>query len=296
MPLTASPDPVGAAPPTALQPKIDQVSAELRAAVGAGRLGVAYSGGVDSAVLLGLAARALGVDRVVGLLGISASLPARERRGAHQTAAAIGAAVIEVPTDELNDANYQGNDVDRCYYCKNELFDQIGPQFMASHGLVAVAYGENADDAHRLDRPGSRAAVEHGVLRPLAAAGLSKDDVRAAARWLGLAVAEKPAAPCLASRIPHGEPVTAEKLAQIETAEDGLTALGFTEVRVRHHGATARIELPLADLDRLFDPDLRAQVLQAVRAARFSTVVVDLAGLQSGAFTTKLLGVPSVAR
>lgn len=180
-------------------------------------LGVAYSGGVDSAALLAAAVRIPGPDAVRALLGVPESLPRREYRAALATAARIGATVVEIPTDEIDDEHYRANDVDRCYHCKSELFSRIDAASASGLGLAALAYGEKADDARRPDRPGGRAADEHRVLRPLAEAGLTKAGVRALARDLGLVVADKPAAPCLASRIPHGEPVTPQKLRQIET-------------------------------------------------------------------------------
>jgi uncharacterized protein len=160
---------------------------------------------------------------------------------------------------------------------------------VAAHRLDAVAYGENADDARRPDRPGSRAATTHAVLRPLADLGLTKADVRALARELGLSVADKPAAPCLASRIPHHEPVTPEKLRQIDRAEAALRALGLTDLRVRHHGDVARVELLAEDLPRAVAEPLRTQLVAAVRSAGFRFVTVDLAGIQSGAFTLPLV-------
>ncbi len=255
----------------------------------AARLGVAYSGGVDSATLAAAAVAALGTDRVVAILGVSASLAARERRLAHRTAARIGVRVVEVVTHEQEDPHYLANGVDRCYYCKTELFTRIDDDLAAELGLSAIAYGENASDAVRPDRPGSLAATEHRVLRPLAAAGATKQDVREMARALGVDVADKPAAPCLASRIPHGEPVTAEKLRAIDLAEDAVLAAGFGDCRVRHHGEVARIEIPAGEMARMLDETLRARVVDGVRAAGFRFVTVDLAGIQSGAFTLPLL-------
>jgi uncharacterized protein len=157
------------------------------------------------------------------------------------------------------------------------------------YGLSAVAYGENADDTVRPDRPGARAAGNHSVLRPLADAGLTKADVRTVARELGLASAEKPAAPCLASRIPHFEEVTPEKLRQVEAAESALRTLGFPDSRVRHHGDVARVELPVADLVRAVSEPTRELLAQAVRSAGFRFVALDVAGIQSGAFTLPLV-------
>ncbi len=253
------------------------------------RVGVAYSGGVDSATLLALAVRALGPDRVVALLGVSPSLAATERTQAHDVAAFIGVPVVEVHTAEGDGAAYRRNGPDRCYHCKDELFTRIDDEVVARHRLSVVAYGENADDARRPDRPGSRAASEHQVLRPLADAGLDKAAVRRVAHVLRLPCADKPAAPCLASRIPHFEEVTPEKLAQVEAAEAGLKALGFTDCRVRHHGEVARIELPAGDVARAAEPSVRDQVITAVRAAGFRFVTLDLGGIQSGAFTLSLL-------
>ncbi len=268
-----------------------RVAAVHEALAGVGRLGVAYSGGVDSATLLALAVRALGAARVVAILGVSPSLADSERIAAHRAAAGIGAPVIEVRTWEGDNPAYRANGPDRCFHCKDELFTRIGDDVVEAQGLDAIAYGENADDARRPDRPGSRAASDHRVLRPLADAGVDKAAVRRIARALGLPVADKPAAPCLASRIPHFQEVSPEKLAQVEAAEAALHALGFDDCRVRHHGDVARVELRVGDLVRAVSPDLRAQVHAAVRSAGFRFVAVDLAGIQSGAFTLSLLGV-----
>lgn len=272
----------------------DEYAARITARVeetlaGVGRLGVAFSGGVDSSVLLALAARALGRDRVVAVLGVSASLAADERSAAHEVARHIGVEVVEVATREGERAAYQANGPDRCFHCRDELFTRIGEQVVAAHRLDAVAYGENADDALRPDRPGARAATDHRVLRPLADLGLDKAAVRRLARTFALPSADKPAAPCLASRIPHFSVVSPEKLRQIERAEAALRRLGFTDLRVRHHGDVARIELPEADLVRAVTGPLRREVHAAVTAAGFRFAAVDLAGVQSGAFTLPLV-------
>ncbi|GAA1395570.1 ATP-dependent sacrificial sulfur transferase LarE [Luteococcus peritonei] len=254
-----------------------------------GRLGVAYSGGVDSATLTALAVDALGSGRVVAVMGVSASLAASERELARATARQIGVELVEVETHEQDNPAYAANGADRCFHCKDELFTRIDDELVARLGLVAVAYGENADDALRPDRPGSRAATDHRVLRPLADVGLTKHQVRAVARAFGLQVADKPAAPCLASRIPHGEPVTPEKLRQVDQAETALRAAGFSDGRVRHHGSIARLELPVEEFCLLTDPERRRALLAEVRAAGFAHVTVDLAGIQSGAFTLQVL-------
>lgn len=281
--------------PSSAPPPLTGADAAAADRVGAlldtpGRLGVAFSGGVDSSVLLALAARRLGAGRVVAVLGVSPSLAADERAAAHRVAARVGVPVVEVATKEGDLPAYRANGPDRCYHCKDELFTRISAEVARAHGITAVAYGENADDVLRPDRPGSRAAARRGVLRPLADAGLDKAAVRRIAAALNLPCADKPAAPCLASRIPHFEQVTPEKLGQIERAEQALRGLGFTDCRVRHHGETARIEVPSAEIARLAG-DLREEALAAVRAAGFHTVAVDLAGIRSGAFTLPLVGV-----
>jgi uncharacterized protein len=267
----------------------DHVTALLRAAVPAGRLGVAFSGGVDSSTLLALAVRALGTARVVAVLGVSPSLAADERVAAHEVAAVVGAALVEVRTHEGDNPDYRRNGPDRCFFCKDELFVRIDAELARAHGLTAVAYGENADDARRPDRPGSRAATEHAVLRPLAEAGLDKAAVRRIARAFALPCADKPAAPCLASRIPHFQEVTPEKLAQVDAAEAALRRLGLGDLRVRHHGDVARLEVPATDLPAVVAEPLRDDVVRAVRSAGFRFVAVDLAGVQSGAFTLPLV-------
>ena len=275
--------------PTAPWTRVRATAAIVPALTGVRRLGVAFSGGVDSSVLLALAAEVLGRDQVLAVLGVSPSLAAEERTAAHQVARLIGVSVAEVETREGERAGYIANGPDRCFHCKDELFTTIDAELLTEHRLDAVAYGENADDAARPDRPGSRAATEHAVLRPLADAGMTKADVRAIARLLDLPVADKPAAPCLASRIPHFETVTPQKLRQIDQAEAALRRLGLGDLRVRHHGAVARVELTEVDLVRVVRAPLREQIQQAVRHAGFRFVTVDLSGIQSGAFTLPLV-------
>lgn len=252
-------------------------------------LGVAFSGGVDSSVLVALAAHHLGVEQVIAVLGVSASLAGDERTAAHEVAADVGVRIVEIETREGDRPEYRRNGPDRCFYCKDELFTRISDEIISRYGLRAVAYGENADDAHRPDRPGSRAAVAHRVLSPLAEAGLDKAAVRRIAHAFGLASADKPAAPCLASRIPHFVPVDPVKLSQIEHAEAGLRRLGFRDIRVRHHGTVARLELSADDLPRAVIEPLRTAVRAAVIEAGFDFAAVDLGGIQSGAFTLPLV-------
>lgn len=209
-------------------------------------LAVAYSGGVDSSVLLHAAHARLGA-RAVGVLADSASLPRRELREARAVAQRIGARLVELDTAELDDPRYRANAGDRCYFCKSALFDALEP-WARANGYAAVAFGEIADDA--LDvRPGGRAARERGVRAPLAEAGFTKEDVRRYAREHGLPVADKPASACLASRLPVGTVVTRERLARIEAAEDALKDLGFRVVRVRDHGDLARVEVGRLEIE-----------------------------------------------
>ncbi len=252
-------------------------------------LGVAYSGGVDSATVLALAVQELGGENVVALLGVSPSLATDERARAHETARVIGARVVEVPTREGDRPEYRANGVDRCFHCKDELFTRISQDVTEELGLAAVAYGENADDARRPDRPGSEAATRHKVLKPLLHAQMSKAMVRRVARNMGVPVADKPAAPCLASRIPHFQEVTPEKLRQVDQFEGGLRRLGFTDLRVRHHGDIARVELLAEEIPRA--AQLHEEVWQLGTDAGFRFVALDLRGIQSGAFTLPLVEV-----
>lgn len=266
---------------------VTDVSASL---IGIERLGVAFSGGVDSATLLAIAARALGPENVVALLGVSASLASRERKIAHDVAAHIGVELIEVQTRELELAEYRRNDADRCFHCKNTLFSTISDQVVEELGLSAVAYGENADDAVATDRPGQAAARHHRILRPLAECGVDKAAVRRIAAAFKLSVAHKPATPCLSSRIaPHVE-VTEARLLQVEQVEAAIFELGFEDVRVRHFGKAARIELPKEQLHLASQDGVRQQIVNAAIQAGFEQVSLDLNGLKSGAFAKNLLG------
>jgi pyridinium-3,5-biscarboxylic acid mononucleotide sulfurtransferase len=265
------------------------IAAVSTSLTGVRRLGVAFSGGVDSSLVLALATQILGVDRVIAVLGVSPSLAAAERSAAHEVARQVGVQLVEVMTHEAERPEYQANGPDRCFHCKEELFSRIDDGIAEQYELDAIAYGENADDARRPDRPGASAAANHNVLRPLADAGMTKLGVRTVARALGLQVADKPAAPCLASRIPHHHVVTPTKLSQIDRAESALRQLGFAELRVRHHDDIARIELPPPDLIRAVSDPLRTKVLDAVRGAGFRFVAVDVGGIQSGAFTLPLV-------
>ena len=243
---------------------------------GAGRVVTAFSGGVDSALLARVSHDVLG-ERAVAVTAVSASLAPAELEDCRRFAAEWDMRWIEVDTDELNRADYVGNGPDRCYHCKSELMDRIAP-VAAAEGAV-VALGVNVDDLSD-HRPGQRAAAERGAMFPLVDAGFTKSMVRAAARHLGLSAWDKPAAACLASRLPYGTPVTLGTLTAVARAESGLHGLGFREVRVRHYGDLARVELPVADLGRALE--LRDEVIVAVRAAGYRYVTLDMEGLRSG--------------
>jgi len=218
-------------------------------------LAVAYSGGVDSAVLLHAARSVLG-DKACGVIADSPSLPRRELREALELAQTIGARVEVVRTNELDDERYRANAGDRCYFCKSALFSAMEP-WARAQGFRALAFGEITDDLSDI-RPGARAAKEFGVVAPLSAAGFSKEDVRRYAREAGLVVAEKPSSACLASRLPVGTRVSAERLGRIERAEEALKQLGLRQLRVRDLGESARVEVGRDELAfaRAHEPEI----------------------------------------
>ncbi len=237
---------------------------------------VAFSGGVDSTLVAALAFAAVG-HQAVAAIDASPSLPADELRDARVVAAQIGIALIELETNELEDPGYASNPVDRCYYCKRALFDALDP--IARERGATVVDGYNAADAAEVLH-GRRAAAEHEVRSPLYEADLGKADVRTLAAALGLPTADKPAAACLASRIPTGTPVTLETLRQIERAERALRAVGLREFRVRHHGDIARIETAPAEIELAIAQ--REAIVREVTNAGYRYVALDLAGYRRG--------------
>lgn len=245
---------------------------------------VAFSGGVDSAYLLSAAHAALG-DRCVAATAVSPSLAHEELAISKRIAAAMGARHILVETQELDDPRYRRNDHQRCYFCKHELFTRLA-RLSARLDLPHVIYGANADDVGDY-RPGMRAAGEFGARAPLLEAGLGKQEIRRLARVRGIEVWDKPASPCLASRLPFGTAVTRPALAQIEQSERILHGLGFRDVRVRHHGAAARIEVPRPEIPRL--AAALPEVTAALRALGFRDVTIAPDGLRSGRYTAALV-------
>jgi uncharacterized protein len=238
---------------------------------------VAYSGGVDSALVMAVAHEQLG-DRALACIGVSPSYPTREMRSAVQVAEDAGVPYRLVDTEEYLDPNYAANPVNRCYFCKSELHDRL-KAIATAEGWQVVMDGNNASDLGEF-RPGMDAARERAVRSPLVEAGIAKPEVRQIAQHLGLPVWDKPAMACLSSRVPHGTAITPELLRQIETAEDVLVDLGFTQFRVRHHTEIARIELPAEDFARAIAH--HQTIVEGVRAAGYRFVALDLAGFRSG--------------
>jgi uncharacterized protein len=257
-----------------------------------GSVVVAYSGGVDSAYLAVAAHRALGA-RSLAVTADSESLSAEQRGLALEVARQFGFPHRLIVTSELANPLYARNDQDRCYHCKSELFRHLAPLARAE-SFAHVVYGLIVDDLSDF-RPGHRAAAEAGVRAPLAEAGLTKEDVRALSRELGLPTADLPASPCLSSRLPYGTPVTLEALRRVERAEAAVRALGFRELRVRHLGEAARVEIAREEMGRLADVSLREAVEQAVVSAGYAQATVDPEGYRRGRMNEALRKVRVIA-
>jgi pyridinium-3,5-biscarboxylic acid mononucleotide sulfurtransferase len=244
---------------------------------------VGYSGGVDSVFLARIAVEELGAENVLAVTGKSDSIASWMEDTAREVAERFGIPWMELQTREMDDPRYAANPSDRCYYCKSELWTRLSA-VAAARGAVMLD-GSNADDVGD-HRPGAVAAGENGVRSPLLEAGLTKDEIRAWSRELGLPTWDQPAAPCLASRIPYGLAVTPERLRQVERAELGLRSLGFRDFRVRHHDRVARLEVHPSELGRV--APLGAEIAAAVRGAGFARVLLDLQGYRRGALNEGL--------
>jgi len=246
---------------------------------------VAYSGGVDSAFLAATAHRVLG-SRMLAVLADSASLARRDLEHARAFADSLQMPLQIVATEELDRPEYARNDSDRCFHCKDELF-AVMESLRGKLGFSSIAYGMNADDTRDF-RPGQRAAQQHAVLAPLAEAGLTKIDIRALAKSAGYTLWDRPAAPCLSSRVEYGRTVTREVLDQVERAEESLRQLGFRELRVRHHGELARVEISRAELPRALSMEMLDAITAALKQLGFQYVTLDCAGFRSGSMNAIL--------
>lgn len=253
-----------------MREKVDVLKTCLRAHA---PLVIAYSGGVDSAYLLAAAHAELG-DAMLGVIADSPSLPRQALADGLALAERIGAPVEVIATEEMRDANYVSNPLNRCYFCKAELFKKLD-ELARGRGFAAIAYGENADDAAQV-RPGRQAAAEFAVLAPLKDAGLTKAEIRTLSRELGLPTADAPAQPCLSSRIPHGTAVTTQALGMIERGEALVRSLGFQVFRVRHLEKTARVQIAPEEMARL--QPVQAALLAGLRAVGYQAVEIDPAG------------------
>ncbi len=244
-----------------------------------GGLVVAFSGGVDSTFLAAAAYEELG-ERALAVTALSPTYPGREQHEAAELAKAIGVAHATVESNELEIPNFAENPVNRCYYCKKELFE-ILKGIAEKRGLPHVADGTNADDLSD-HRPGRKAARELGVMSPLLEAGLTKNDIRDLSRELGLPTADKPAFACLASRFPYGSRITEEKLDSIDMLEEKLRELGFIQIRVRHHGDVARVEVGKDEIELALQAETRIALVEAGKEAGFLYVTLDLEGYRTG--------------
>jgi len=266
-----------------LQDKYSSLQSILK---GLGRAVIAYSGGVDSSFLLKAAVDTMGAENVIACIGISPSLAASQKTTALEIAEAVGITVREIKLDELDDSQYSANKADRCFHCKSHLYCKLG-EIAKAEGIEHILCGSNLDDEDDF-RPGNRAATNFGVHAPLAEASFTKADIRQLSRKFGLATADMPASPCLASRISYGLEVTAERLDQVEKAEDFLRSLGFVEFRIRHHGDVARIEVTAKDIKKVVEDNSRAVIVKKFKSLGFKFITLDMQGFRSGAMNEAL--------
>jgi len=246
---------------------------------------VAFSGGVDSAYLAYVASQELG-DRALAVTGDSASYPTFQRELSEQVTGMFGIRHTILHTDEFDDPNYTSNPGNRCYFCKSELYDRLS-KLAAERGFQVICDGTNSDDLGDW-RPGRQAARERGVRSPFVECGMTKQDIRELSRRAGLPTWDQPASACLSSRIPYGEVVTIEKLGAVDRAEQALRRLGFRQVRVRHHGEVARIEVAVEELPRALDPEMGIQIVAKLKDFGFRYVTVDLEGYRTGSLNDSL--------
>ena len=278
-----------ATPAQSSPPELEQAELKLHALEdrlrALGSMMVAYSGGVDSAFLAATAHRVLG-DKMLAVLADSASLARRDLEQARAFAEAQRIPLRVIQTEELDKPEYQRNDANRCFHCKTELFEGM-KALGAELGFANIAYGMNADDTRDF-RPGQRAAQENDVLAPLAEMGLTKLEIRTLAKAAGYTLWDRPAAPCLSSRVEYGRTVTREVLEQVERGEESLRQLGFREFRVRHHGELARVEIARSELERALTMEMLDAITTALRRAGFQYVTLDTAGFRSGSMNVVL--------
>jgi len=269
-------------PSAALLAKQDALLASLARA---GRVLIAFSGGVDSSYLAWAAQRALGKDSLC-VTAVSASYPESHREMAEEIVRRFDLPHRFVETHEMERPEYRANAADRCYHCKSELFD-VMDRLGSELGFDRIAYGVNTDDTSDF-RPGHRAAHEHAVLAPFLEADLSKAEIRELSRAAGLPTADLPASACLSSRLPYGTEVTEERLDQVEQGEARLRALGFRQVRLRHHGELARVEIEPRELPRALDPEMAARIVETIKPLGFRYVSLDLEGYRTGSLNEVL--------
>ncbi len=250
---------------------------------------IAYSGGVDSTFLLKICVDVLGRENVLAVTAISPTYQKEEIEGAKRIASEMGVKHMIIYTDEMKNDAFTSNPLQRCYFCKKELFSKLR-EIAEKYGIEYVLDASNKDDASDF-RPGMKAARETGIISPLMEAGITKEEIRYFSREIGLPTYDKPSQACLASRFPYGEVITEKKLKMVEEAEKFLKELGFKIVRVRHHGKLARIEVGKEEIEKFFDEELRKKVMDKLKQIGYTWVCLDLLGYRSGSMNEEINGV-----